>query len=1170
MVGRIMFLTCALLALGPSPQQQPYSLQSWTARDGLPQVTVNAIEQTDDGFLWIGTFGGLCRFDGREFVPFYMADHPALGSNRILALESTGDGRLWIGMQEGGLAVYDGTEIRSVDALPGGSTVGQIVEDSLGHLWVCTQNAIWIIEEEQSRCLFEDLDHSATLAEFSPGRMLCGAQGFSYLDSQGRHEPTHEGIQSYINELRIVDNELWYVDINGLNRMAEDGTVETMLEYDASYSSCLFLDSKGTLWTSTGAGLNYWLGSEQCDPFLGLGPPAYEFAMSQQMLEDREGNLWLGGAYGLSRLRPSPVSTRAIPFDHRISVSQVALLDGRLTTVSDLGEHSFVGDGKPKWLGRSIQLLGPTAGDRVWAVNHDRNTGLWDGGTFTALEAPALPSLATSWIQASDGSHWLTGEFGLAHLKDQHLQIWSEQDGLAPGRARSLLEGNGGELWVGTSGGLSRFDGVTLQSWTGGRDLPQGTVRAFLEDDHGALWIGTYGGGLVRLLDGEFHPVDFPDMHISSISRETSNSDAVLILGNHALWRTNLSDMHLVANGELSKLQPERFDAGPGITALEAEGVLGPTEVIDRDGIHWFSTVEGALRYDPKAHTPGPPSPPTYVTGVELEGEFHRADASLRFGPERRNPVFHFTAPAFTSPETVEYSYRLVGHEKDWRHSRGDRHASYSALPPGNYTFEVRARRGATDYGPVGRSAQIVALPFWYETLAFPGALFLLGLALVGAYVRIRVRSEAIRSERLEAEVAARTKDLLEIQANLEEKVQERTRQLESDMQRRESLTRELEQAKRFQTIGRLAGGVAHDFNNTLAVITCESHVLLSSMAKAQGTPQRSRDSVERMQRATTHATKLTRQLLAYSGRQMVKAKALDPNEIVCELEVLLRRLIRASIEFRFEPGQGVSQIYMDPGQFEQVVMNLVLNARDAIEGKGTIVLSTHGSSQESAGEQTQWVDLKVVDDGQGIAKEDVDQIFEPFFTTRRSEGGTGLGLASVEGIIHQAQGSIEVQSAPGKGSSFLVRLPAHTGPTPRTDERDLATLESVGPARIVVCEDQETLGRAVRLLLMEMGHRVILFHNPQDALAGLERDPNVDLLLTDVVMPGMDGLELFRKARAQRPDLRVLFITGYALNPEVSRELNAGDFPLLEKPFHPDQLAREVRRALHKGASPV
>lgn len=1165
-----MFLTCALLALGPAPQQQHYSIQSWTARDGLPQVTVNALEQTDDGFLWIGTFGGLCRFDGVDFVPFTMADHPELGSNRILALEATADGLLWVGMQDGGLAAYDGVEFRSVDALPAESTVTQILEDSIGNLWVCTLGAIWIIEADGARCLLDGLDHSAVLTETSPGRMLCGVQGFSYLDTEGRREPAYESVVNRVNEVAVAGGDLWYVDLSGLNRVAEDGTIKTIQEYDANSPSSLVADRKGTVWASNGAGLSYWDGSEMRDPFMGLGPPAYAFAMSQQLLEDTEGNLWLGGVTGLSRVRPSPVSAVRLPSERPLSASQVALLNGRPVTISYIGEYSYSERGTLERLGNAIRLLGPPAGERLWAVDRNRQLGRWDGGTFTPLELPALPSSATSWILASDGVHWLTGEFGLASLKGQDLRFWSEAEGLAPGRARSLLEGKNGDIWIGSASGLSRFDGDTFQRWTGGRDLPQGTVRALMEDDRGALWIGTYGGGLARFLDGVFDPVSFPDMHISSLSRESPGSDAVLILGNHALWRTGLSDLHKAADGILPVLRPERFDEGPGITALEAEGMRGPTEVIDPGGIHWFSTVDGLLRYDPQGHAPRTPSPPAYVTAVEVEEDLHRTDETLRFGPERRNPIFHFTAPAFSSPETVEFWYRLVGHDGDWRHSRGDRHATYSALRPGTYTFEVRARQGAAEFGPVDRSAALVVLPYWYETLAFRSALAILGLALVGAYVRSRVRTEAVRAERLEVEVAARTEDLLEVQANLEEKVKERTHQLEADMQRRESLTRELEQAKRFQTIGRLAGGVAHDFNNTLAVITCESHVLLSSMAKAQGIPQLSRDSVKRMQRATTHAAKLTRQLLAYSGRQMVKSRALDPNEVIGELEILLRRLIQASIEFRVELGDGVGKIYMDPGQFEQVVMNLVLNARDAIEAKGTIVLSTQRSTQESEGTVKQWVELKVEDDGQGIAQEDVVQIFEPFFTTRRSEGGTGLGLASVEGIIHQAQGSIDVRSAPGEGSRFLVRLPAHTGAEPRSLEQASAPIQGTSPARIVICEDQETLGKAVRLLLMDLGHKVSLYQDPRDALAAIETDPGVDLLLTDVVMPGMDGLELYRKAHARRPNLRVLFVTGYALNPEVWRELSASDLALLEKPFHPDQLAREVQRVMHRDVSPI
>lgn len=1160
----LAFLLLTILTAGTASPQESYSIQQWTAREGLPQITVNAIEQTEDRFLWIGTFGGLCRFDGRDFVPFSMADHPALGSNRILALESTADGRLWIGMENGGLAVYDGQEIRRVPAIPRSASVTQLVEDSLGVLWACTLKRIWIVGPHAPKLLVNDLEASAVLTEASPGRMLCGHVGFELIDAEGRREPAYEAVETRVNEAVIVGNDLWYVDLLGLNRLPDGGQPTVVQEYDTTVSSSLFVDSQERLWASTSKGVVFWDGAQLRDPLMGLGPPVHGYAMSQQLFEDSEGSLWLGGPSGLSCLRPSPVSASRPPVGRPVSVSQVAHLGERIVAIHPLGE-SLHTDGTFQELGRTIGLFGPAAGDDLWTADLANRLGRWNGKTFTPLALPALPSKPACWIESSNGDHWLAGEFGLARLRNDNLRFWSEADGMAPGPGRSLLETRDGALWVGSSGGLSRFDGKRFQRWLGGTDLPQGAVRALLEDDGGALWIGTYGGGFARWLDGEISPVRFPDMHVSTLVREAPDSDDVLVLGNRALWRTQLSKMNRVAEGHENLLLPERFDEGPGIADLEAEGMRGPSHTVDGEGIHWFSTIEGLLRYDPQERTQAPPPPPAYVTAVELEGQVHRGDHPLRFGPERRNPIFHFTAPAFAAKDTVEFWYRLAGHEEDWHQSRGERHAIYSSLPPGNYVFEVRARRGAAAFGPVGRSAPLVALPFWYENLAFRSAVALLGLILIGTYVRNRIRTEAVRAERLELEVAARTRDLLEVQANLEDKVQQRTQQLEADLQRREALARELEQAKRFHTIGRLAGGVAHDFNNTLAVISCESHVLLSNLDRQRIAPERARDSLERVQRATVHAAKLTRQLLAYSGKQMVKAQALDPNTIVRELEILLRRLIRSSIELQVRLEPDVGSIYMDPGQFEQVVMNLVLNARDAIEGNGTIVLSTRSVAPDSEQASGRWIELTVEDDGRGIHQEDVGQIFEPFFTTRRSQGGTGLGLASVEGIVHHAQGSIDVHSTPGDGSTFRVRFPAHMDPLPDAAAPGAAPAEQSRPAHIVVCEDQETLGKAVRLLLVEQGHEVTLYHHPHDALRGLERDASVDLLLTDVVMPDMDGLELFHQAQARRPNLRVLFTTGYALNPDVSRVLSQGEYPLLQKPYHPDRLFQEIQRVLQE-----
>jgi signal transduction histidine kinase/CheY-like chemotaxis protein len=374
--------------------------------------------------------------------------------------------------------------------------------------------------------------------------------------------------------------------------------------------------------------------------------------------------------------------------------------------------------------------------------------------------------------------------------------------------------------------------------------------------------------------------------------------------------------------------------------------------------------------------------------------------------------------------------------------------------------------------------------------------------------------------------------------------------------------------SQKMEAIGRLAGGVAHDFNNLLAVISGYTDLLLESV----GSSDADRVKLEQIQHAATSAASLTRQLLMFSRQQIVQPVVLDMNRIVSNTEKMLRRLIKENIEFAVMLEPNLDRVSADPGQIEQVILNLVVNARDAMPKGGRLRIQTSNIQLENDSSEAgatgahsgRYVLLEVSDTGTGMDRETQEHIFEPFFTTKAVGKGTGLGLATVYGIVKQSNGKIDVKSTVGNGSSFRIYLPAVKKAQADTD----AGKESESPAfsdeTVLVVEDAEPLRDLIREGLGRFGCKVVTAGNVQEALQIVKKSTRIDLLLTDVVMPGKDGTTLAQEMLALRPETKILYMTGYSgefvradmLNPSVS---------LIRKPFTPTELARKIRKMLPK-----
>ena len=391
------------------------------------------------------------------------------------------------------------------------------------------------------------------------------------------------------------------------------------------------------------------------------------------------------------------------------------------------------------------------------------------------------------------------------------------------------------------------------------------------------------------------------------------------------------------------------------------------------------------------------------------------------------------------------------------------------------------------------------------------------------------------------------------------------------DVTERRALEEQLRQAQRLESIGRLAGGVAHDFNNLLTVIGGRAQLLLSRLRPGDPT----RRDVELIQKTGARAAQLTQQLLAFSRRQVLQPKILDLNEVVTGLESMLRRLIGEHIELVTGLARGLGTVRADPGQLEQVIMSLVLNARDAMPTGGRLTIQTATAvlgAQDPVGfeavEPGPYALLMVSDTGVGMDEETRAHIFEPFFTTKDVGKGTGLGLATVHGIVRQSGGHITVESEPGRGTTFAIYLPeVHGAPVPQEPSQALEDAPR-GVETILLVEDEAEVRDLAHDILELGGYRVLEAATPEEAerICRDEQSP-IHLLLTDVVMPHMGGRVLAERLTAARPAMRVLYMSGYTDDTIVHHGVLGQGSAFLPKPFTPNDLSRKVRAVLDAGA---
>lgn len=1171
MTATILAILVAATCLAPAPialsdastyvpaATKSYHITQWTLDDGLPQSTVTAIAQARDGYLWLGTFGGLVRFDGVRLRTFTVEDTPGLSSNRIVSLLVDHGGTLWVGTENGGLLYQTKDGFKQIIDPHDSGIVWQIVQDRTDDIWIRGRDLIRIHDGQWTKVEpFADNVHApvSTIHTDALGRLWIGSiDRLLRIDSADTR--TFSIAPLHGDRLAIVtndDNQAWLIASNGIARLDDTGRCEVLLDQPTALPACGILDWQGDLiFPHRDSGFGVLRNGKALSPVRIESRPTNMPARIglRVLIRTNEGILWVGTNIGLLRLSREPFQHvgNEMRLGHGAQFVTSDGLDGvyiranspnRILHWDGVRIHRYESDALTS-LGSFKALCGTAHG--LLLSNEDETLCLSAAGADPVVGIG--PSQAA--VTTPNGDSW----FLCGHLlrRQSGSNIVSVE---VPGRkictrpTTMLSCTSDGAIWMADGLHLVRFDPrqtpdpFTIYSAADG--LPGTEIRGIHQDDTGTIWLSTYGEGLFRLKDRGFTQIGtaqgLPDANLGGMLED--DNDRLWINSNHGVLVIPLASLNAVAEHRQKRVTCHQLATGE---------VNGGAACRTPDGKMWFPTIDDLVITDPSSFTPNPIPPRVEIESVEADGAPTTIADGVRTGMSGSNFQFEYTAFSYAHPDQLRFRYRLENYDNDWHDAGGRRAAYYTGLPPGNYVFRVLAANEDGVWSKAGARMPLQILPQFHETPTFRIGVVAGVIALLLLAHRQRISTHRRHARALAAEIEQRERSEIE-QRRLEKMLRESTK---------------------LEAVGRLAGGIAHDFNNVLAAIMGSTEVLRHELTqKADGECDCVvSDSLDCITASSQRAAALTKQLLAYGRRQLLRPTVIDANEVITRLRPMLRQLLPKEIELGTQLANEPAYTRVDVTQLEQVVMNLVLNARDAINSGGTIEIRTElirpgdgDRDQTRSTPDTPRVVIAISDNGEGISDERLPHIFEPFYTTRFEKGGAGLGLATVQGVVYQSGGHIVVDNRSKPGTTFRIYLPyAESG------EMEPAT-DATGDVRggdetILLCEHDDAVRRLARRVLERAGYTVLDANLPSRARELALNGAHIDLLITDVVMPGEDGFALSTAFRQSHPDAKTLFVSGYANVIFELPELADANARFLGKPFLSETLLREVRRIL-------
>jgi ligand-binding sensor domain-containing protein/signal transduction histidine kinase len=1004
--------------LDPRKAVTQYNLDAWTTASGLPQNTITAIAQTQDGYLWMGSFGGLARFDGSRFVVFDKSTTPALRNSGVHALLADRNGGLWVGTNGGGLTLLkDGTArtFGIADGL-GADVVRALFQDGKGRVWAGTNGGLSLLEGERFRTWNAANGFTSNVVrairEDAQGALWIGTNGdglFRMQDGQFTRFTRKDGLPSDLVFSLAFDKDgaLWVgTNGGGLARYAggqfrlygkDDG-----LDGDIIWS--LLQDDGGNLWVGTyGAGLF----RREGERFRGLTTrTGLSSDFVRALWQDHEGSLWIGtNTGGLARLRDGKFTTyttrEGLPND---IAKTVLAADGGVWVGTSGGGLARLKDGAFQTWSRREGL----PHDFVQALLRDDAGGLWvgtNGGgvarfadgrfhTYTTRDG-LVDDHVSALVEDREGAVWIgTNAGGLSRFKDGTFTPFTRKDGLGANLVMAMLVDRRGALWVGTDGGgVTRLRGGEPHTFTVADGLAADSILCLYEDAEGEIWVGTSGGGLSHFQGERFTTVS---------TREGLHDDVVFAIledGKGGFWLSGNRGLSRIARSALlagatgTRLEPEVFGIADGMKSNECSGVSQPAATRLPDGRLVFPTTRGIVIVDP-GHLPRNERAPRVQVEELLAGGAAYTGPQRELPPGAGNWELHFTALSFLAPQRVQFKYRLAGFDDDWVDAGTRRYAFYTQVPPGKYDFEVRAANNDGVWSDAPARASITLRPRFHQTRAFY-AIVALSLMLAGA-LGYAMHMRGLHARRRE----------------LERLVQERTQALTEQTQIAETAT-----ALKTE----LLQIAAHDLKNPLQVVL--GHAEMAEVSSREGRPTGE---------FIGHIHQAAERMLAILTR-LLDASAMDAGKLVLRPQHIdLADVARHVVETNEPAAQrkhqaldlvvnGELPVFGDADRLVEVVESLVGNAIKYSPLSSRIVVTARRDNGRAV--------VEVTDSGPGLSDDDKRRMFGRFQRLSAiptgGEPATGLGLSIAKQLAELMGGDLSAASAgPGRGSAFTLSMP--------------------------------------------------------------------------------------------------------------------------------------------------
>lgn len=1008
-----LFLPLLLMAAG-QPDAPPFAkewvVRSWRTADGLPQNTVNALLQTRDGFLWIGTSGGLARFDGVRFQKFGLQD--GLRSVRISALVEDRDGRLWIGTTGGGISYWDRGRFHSFGAdegFPAGGDVVSLAADRDGSVWVGTESGLvkWSnnaftaigptqsLPREQIRALLYD-SRGTLWVSVIPGGIFYG-QGSQFV----RVEETASINGDVYSLAEDREGAIWAGAGNGRLWRGRAGHWQRFGSENglpATSFTALAPGADGTLWIVTS---EHGLYCARNETFAPAGESELSNRAVNSVTTDRDGSVWVGtNTNGLHRFSHrllqywdtnaelGSAAPQAIAEDPSgvwwlgaASRGIFRLLEGHFSSVEDSAISATT---------HHIYSAITTGDGTVWEAGEGCLYRFHAGQpTKTYFDAPVRGE-AIRALCADGETLWLGTYYStLLKCDASGVQVVAPR-GSFLGNITSIVLEAPGVLWVGSSGGLHRWENGKIRSWGTKDGLLTASVRSLYRDPDGTLWVGTWGGGLSRLKNGRFVNITSAQGLVDDVISQLATDDlgGFWIGTNHGIMRLERKELDAVADGQSAELHPMVFGRNEGLLNEQCVGGHSPTVCKTKNGHLIFPLISGIAEFDPK-HVMAPiaAAPQAVIESILVDNHSPTLDEPLVLAPGKHRVELKFTAPALSGGEWIRLRHRLDGVEPAWVLSDSSRNALYDGLRPGTYTFHVAATDAQGNWNQAGASLSFTILPFFYQTFWFRFGIVAF-LATVGGTA---VYWQTLRKHR---------RHLAEL-----------------EQARRQHA--ELAHVGRVSLLGELSASIAHELNQPLTAILSNAQAAIRFLNLEPANLEEVRAILQDITAANHRASEVILRMRAMIKKGEAQLEQRDLNSDIEQVLTLLHSdLVARNVTVTTEFGPGLPLVNGDHIQLQQVLLNLIINGCDAMnrlepdDRRLRIATVRDGAA---------FVRVSVTDHGPGIPTEKMDRIFEPFFSTK--EHGLGMGLSICRAIVKAHGGSLWAESQPGANATFHFTL---------------------------------------------------------------------------------------------------------------------------------------------------